>query len=272
MSGASHSIGEEIRGVLVFVGAIWVAYFVDVVVFPVKFTGAFGLTPRTLHGLIGIPAMPFLHAGLDHLLGNTVPLFVLLVLLAGSRARTWEIVGAIILLGRRPAVALRAPTRARTHVGASGLVFGLIAFLIVSGILERRIIPMLISALVAFLYGGTLLSGILPLDRASPGRAISTAPWPASWSPSHWPGSPSRGPARPSARRELPVAFGKGLQKSRGKHQLATSSALAGSPSARATLSPDFCWRRATPLSTAACDTALATAADTRRSNTLGMM
>ncbi len=150
---------------IVFLGAIWVAFLVNQVVIGCDFNRLLGLEPRTWHGLIGIPAMPFLHANLRHLLSNTVPLFVLLVLLAGSRARTWESVGTIMLLGGgllwlfgraqindQPAI----------HVGASGLIFGLVAFLILSGILERRVIPMFISALVAFLYGGSLITNILP--------------------------------------------------------------------------------------------------------------
>ena len=54
--------------------------------------------------------------------------------------------------------------RHATHIGASGLIFGLIAFLIVSGLEERRIIPLIIAVVVGFLYGGTLLWGILPLS------------------------------------------------------------------------------------------------------------
>ena len=50
-------------------------------------------------GLVGIPAMPFLHANLQHILSNTVPLFVLLMLLAGSRAESWEVVVLITFLG-----------------------------------------------------------------------------------------------------------------------------------------------------------------------------
>ncbi|MGB5599836.1 MAG: rhomboid family intramembrane serine protease, partial [Thiothrix litoralis] len=48
------------------------------------------------------------------------------------------------------------------HIGASGLVFGLAVFLIVSGILEKRTVPLLVSIFVAFTYGTTLLAGILP--------------------------------------------------------------------------------------------------------------
>jgi membrane associated rhomboid family serine protease len=84
---------------------------------------------------------------------------VLLLLLAGSRARSWVVVASIIFLGGglvwlfgRPAI----------HIGASGLIYGLIAYLIVAGICERRMVPMLISIIVGFFYGGTLATGILP--------------------------------------------------------------------------------------------------------------
>ncbi len=51
-----------------------------------------GVRPRSLGGLIGVPLMPFLHSGIGHLLSNTVPLVVLLTLLAGSRASSWQVV------------------------------------------------------------------------------------------------------------------------------------------------------------------------------------
>jgi membrane associated rhomboid family serine protease len=60
--------------------------------------------------------------------------------------------GLLLWLFGRPAI----------HIGASGLIFGLVVFLIVSGVLERRIIPLLISLVVGFTYGGTLISGVLP--------------------------------------------------------------------------------------------------------------
>jgi len=53
--------------------------------------------------------------------------------------------------------------RPATHIGASGLIYGLIAYLLVSGISERRIVPMIIAIIVGFLYGGTLASGVLPV-------------------------------------------------------------------------------------------------------------
>lgn len=161
MRNRSHRVKEELSGIVVFIGVIWGTYMVNLVFFPIDFN-TFGLVPRTLHGAIGIPLMPFLHGSLWHLLSNTVPLVILLALLAGSQARSWEIVGEIVLLG---GVLLWVFGRGgATHVGASALIFGLIAFLIVAGPLEKRLGPMAIAVLVAVLYGGTLLWGVLPIS------------------------------------------------------------------------------------------------------------
>jgi hypothetical protein len=55
-----HTVREELHGILAFIGLIWAVFLVDAVI-PDEFA-SFGLVPRTLRGLIGIPAMPFLHA------------------------------------------------------------------------------------------------------------------------------------------------------------------------------------------------------------------
>jgi membrane associated rhomboid family serine protease len=156
MSDASHTIREEIRGVVLFVGLIWAVFLVSLV-----FPGLdhYGVIPRKLVGLVGIAAMPFLHGNLGHILSNTVPLFVLLVLLAGSRAESWEVVVIISVLG---GLLLWIFGRPAVHIGASGLISGLIAFLVLSGFLELRIVPLLIAVLVGFLYGGSLVLGVLP--------------------------------------------------------------------------------------------------------------
>jgi membrane associated rhomboid family serine protease len=156
MQNAAHTIREELAYILIFIGTIW-AVFGLTCIFPSL--DAYGIVPRTTSGLIGIPLSIFLHANYQHLFANTVPLFILLMLLAGSRARSWEIVFYVALLG---GFLLWIFGRSNIHIGASGLIFGLIAFLIVSGFLEGRIVPLLISLLVSFFYGGTLLAGVMP--------------------------------------------------------------------------------------------------------------
>jgi membrane associated rhomboid family serine protease len=160
-----HAIQDEIQGVFLFLGAIWGVFLLDLVLPMVNFND-WGMVPRSLVGLLGIPLMPFLHAGFGHLISNSVPLFILLTLLAGSRTRTWATVAEIAIVG---GVLLWLFGRASDgqgavlyHVGASGLVYGLIAFLIVAGFREQRLVPMLVALAVGFFYGGTLFFGVLP--------------------------------------------------------------------------------------------------------------
>ncbi len=152
-----HRVREELLGVVLFVGAIWLAFFLDFVL-PADL-GAWGIRPRSLIGLRGIVLAPFLHGDLWHLCANTLPLLVLLGLLAGSRANSASVVAGLIVVGGgllwlvgRPAI----------HIGASSLVFGLIAFLIVAGLLERRPAALLVSIVVAVLYGSTFVWGVMP--------------------------------------------------------------------------------------------------------------
>lgn len=156
MKNHIHRIREELPLVLLFLATIWGVFLLDRVL-PLE---RLGLIPRDMGGLIGIVTMPFLHANFTHLLNNTVPLAILLTLLAGSRTDSRAavvlvaVVGGLLLwlFGRGDSL----------HIGASGLVFGLAVFLIVSGILEKRALPLLVSLFVAFTYGTTLLAGLLP--------------------------------------------------------------------------------------------------------------
>lgn len=151
-----HSIWQELPLVVLFVGLIWLVFLLDRFL-PLE---EWGLIPRDGTHLFGIITMPFLHGNFDHLMSNTVPLLVLLILLAGSRANSRMIVLTIILLGG--GLLWLFGRGNALHIGASGLVFGLAVFLIVSGFLERRIVPLLIAVLVAFMYGSDVLWGILP--------------------------------------------------------------------------------------------------------------
>ena len=152
---ARRGIKHKLRGVLALVALIWAVYLVGNV-FPLE---KLGLVPRNLLGMAGIVAMPLLHSSLGHLLGNTVPLLVLLALLAGTRTRWWQVVAAIVLCSGG---LLWAFGRPGVHIGASGLVFGLITFLIAWGFIQRRPIPLIVSLLVGCLYGTTLLRNIFP--------------------------------------------------------------------------------------------------------------
>lgn len=151
-----HKIREEAVMIAIFVAIIWGIFLLDLFL-PLE---RLGLIPRDTQGLTGIVAMTFLHADFQHLLSNTLPLIILLSLLAGSQADSRKIVLFIIVLG---GILLWLFGRGNSiHIGASLLVFGLASFLVIAGILEKRTVPLLISFFVAITYGSSLLGGMLP--------------------------------------------------------------------------------------------------------------
>lgn len=153
-----HSITRDLLGVGIFISCIWVVFAVDYFL-PLE---TLGLVPRTARGLIGIVTMPFLHGDFKHLLGNTIPLAVTLLLLAGSRANSGAIVALIALLC---GIGLWLFGRTALHIGASGIVFGLITFHVFAGIFEKRLKSVIIAAFVGLLYASTLLRGIIPFQQ-----------------------------------------------------------------------------------------------------------
>jgi len=121
--------------------------------------GELGIVPRQPHGLIGILTAPFAHASFEHLMSNTLPLGVLATLVLYCYPRAARIALPMIWLLSGLGVWLFA--RDSVHVGASGIVHGLMLFLFAIGFLRRDRLAVVTSLVVFFLYGGMLLS-VLP--------------------------------------------------------------------------------------------------------------
>ena len=153
-----HTIKRDLTGVAIFIVLIWLVFALDFFL-PLE---QLGLIPRTLRGLVGIIAMPFLHGDFAHLLGNSVPLAVTLLLLAGSRANSGAIVALITLFC---GAGLWLFGREALHIGASGLVFGLIGFHVFAGVFERRLQSVLIAVIVGVLYASTVVQGVMPFQQ-----------------------------------------------------------------------------------------------------------
>jgi membrane associated rhomboid family serine protease len=120
----------------------------------------YGLIPLKARGLLGIITSPFLHQGFPHLFGNSVPLFVLGGLLFYFyRELAWKVLILIYFITGFWVWFFARGTG--IHIGASGIVNGLAAFLFLSGILRRETKLMAITLLIAFLYGG-IVWGIFP--------------------------------------------------------------------------------------------------------------
>ncbi len=154
---ASH-LRRILAPVLVMAAGMWLLELLDVVL-----RGRlddFGIQSRTWEGLLGVPAAPFLHSGFSHLIANTVPFIVLGLLVAWrSDGRIWPVTITIAIMGGL-GVWLLGPANTVT-IGASGLVFGFLGYLLTLGILTRRWLDIVIAVLVLLVYGG-LLWGALP--------------------------------------------------------------------------------------------------------------
>ena len=120
----------------------------------------YGIRPRSEEGLWGILFAPLLHGGFGHLEANTGPLLVLGFLVAAVSFARWAAVMAWSWLASGVGVWLVAPSDSLT-IGASGLVFGLLTYLLVAGFLEHKPVRILIGVAVFLVYGGVLL-GVLP--------------------------------------------------------------------------------------------------------------
>ena len=142
---------------VLFVVVIWIVRIIETV-FHWSFVQR-GLFPREASGLPGIVFSPFIHGDYNHLISNSFPLLMLgfalfyfyRVIAFRVFILSWLITGIWVWVMARPSY----------HIGASGLVYSLAAFLFVSGVIRRHPRLMAISLLVAFVYGG-MVWGIFP--------------------------------------------------------------------------------------------------------------
>ena len=124
--------------------------------------GFLGIKPRSLEGTIGILTAPIIHGNLTHLISNTFPLLFLGSVLFFFYERIGRTVFFRCYLFTNTLVWLFSP-RVSYHIGASGLIYGLAAFLIFFGLIRKDFVSLLISIGIMLLYGG-IFYGVLPSD------------------------------------------------------------------------------------------------------------
>jgi membrane associated rhomboid family serine protease len=119
-----------------------------------------GVVPRTLIGLRGIVFAPFLHGSLGHIIANSIPFLFLGWLVMLRDARHFIPVTLFAMIGSGlTAWLLGAP--GSVHIGASGVIFGYLGFLIMSGWFARSFASILLSLLVIVVWGGMVI-GVMP--------------------------------------------------------------------------------------------------------------
>lgn len=121
----------------------------------------YGLVPGEAFGLIGIILSPLIHADFNHLISNSFPLLFLgLGLFYFYPQSSLKVSLAIYLV---PNILVWFFGRSAFHIGASGIVYGLVTFMFFSGVIRRDSRSIALSLVVTFLYG-SLVWGVLPID------------------------------------------------------------------------------------------------------------
>lgn len=159
LSDRSHrNFQFSLKAALWLTGLLWLILIVDDLLG--LGLNRFGLRPRDFSGLLGLITAPLLHGGAEHLFSNTAPLIVsftaILYLYPRSSLRVipliWVGSGLLAWLIGRPSL----------HFGASGFIYGLLAYVFVSGILRLDMRSVGVSIMVWFLYG-SMIWGVLPI-------------------------------------------------------------------------------------------------------------
>lgn len=137
--------------------AIWIVHFYQM--FSGFDPGEYGIMSRRLWGVRGILTGPLVHGSWGHLISNTLPLFVLSAISiyfyrkVAMRAfwMIYILTGTAVWFFARPV----------SHIGASGVIYGLVAFIFWNGIFRRSLRSIILAALVMLLYSGMFM-GVLP--------------------------------------------------------------------------------------------------------------
>jgi len=140
-----------------FIFIIWLAYALALIL-PFDLA-VLGIYPRSFQGMIGIILAPLIHGSLAHLISNSLPLLFLGIVLFLFYDRIAKQVffqcyfftNILVWIFARPSL----------HIGASGLVYGIAAFLIFFGLFRKDVKSIVISIVILLLYGG-LVYGIFP--------------------------------------------------------------------------------------------------------------
>ncbi|MDY5840443.1 MAG: rhomboid family intramembrane serine protease [Corynebacterium camporealensis] len=163
--GASHNYthrGRISTGIRLAVGFLVVTWGVHLVNFILGGTlSVFGIQPRDPMGLLGIIFAPVLHGNWEHLMSNSVPgaIFCFLIGLSGRKA-FWEVTAIVALVAGMGTWLFGGV--GTLHIGASSLVYGWLAYLVIRGIFNRSLLQILLGIVIGFMYSG-LIWGVLPI-------------------------------------------------------------------------------------------------------------
>lgn len=109
-----------------------------------------GIRPRTLIGLLGVVFSPLLHGDISHLFGNSIAFLGLgLLLLLQGETAFWSVSVIVMLVG---GLSVWLFGRDKVHLGASGVIFGYLGFLLFGSLFDHNLLSLLLSLTVSVLY------------------------------------------------------------------------------------------------------------------------
>lgn len=143
---------------ITFMVLLWFIELVKIL-FDVNMT-RLGILPREWHGLFGVLSAPLIHGDFKHLLSNSFPLVVLSTLMFYFYPKkTIETVVCIWLIG---GFWVWIFAGSGYHIGASGIIYGMAAYLVVTGFLRKERSSIAVALIVVFLYG-SMIWGVFPI-------------------------------------------------------------------------------------------------------------
>jgi membrane associated rhomboid family serine protease len=145
--------------------AMWLVYWAEHL-FLFQFH-TLGVLPRTIEGLKGIVLMPLIHSDreIQHILNNSVPIFILLAALIYFYRKIALRVFVISWIMTGFLVWIYAENKGAYHIGMSGVIYALAGFLFTSGVIRKYLPLQGISLFVVFVYG-SLIWGIFPMQQS----------------------------------------------------------------------------------------------------------
>ena len=164
MNSEQEKIVYSLRAPLLFVGLLWFVKFLEVLLqFDVSLLGIY---PRQAFGIIGIATSPLAHGDLPHLVSNSVPLIIMGALLLYFYPKAskkvvpliYVVTGALVWLLARETSTFGVEI---SHIGASGVVYGMAFFLFFGGVFRKDVKSLVVSFVVLFLYG-SIVYGLSP--------------------------------------------------------------------------------------------------------------
>jgi membrane associated rhomboid family serine protease len=124
-----------------------------------------GVLPKSIEGLQGILLMPLIHSteNLNHIINNSIPIFLLTLFLFYFYKEIASKIFVLSWLLTGIGVWLFAANKGAYHIGMSGVIYSLVAFLFTSGTLRKYRPLQALSLFIAFVYG-SMIWGILPIS------------------------------------------------------------------------------------------------------------